>query len=118
MRDEFFTNRKSRFVANFVAPAPFLLAQVNLMSHDDRDFIQRADSMTEKLYGKPASIGQVADNFALYGLKQRAAALETLDTELRGEVDSSPNNLRRRLQLMELRRKMGGVHEALRKARR
>lgn len=88
------------------------------MADDDRDFIQRAGSVTEKLYGKPATIGQVADNFALYGLKQRAAALESLDAEMRGDVDSSPNNLRRRVQLMELRRKMGGVHEALRKARR
>jgi hypothetical protein len=88
------------------------------MAEDDRDFIERAESLTDKLYGKPASIDQIADNFALYGLKKRASTLEHLDVELRGEIDSGPHNLRRRVQLMELRRKMGGVHEALRKARR
>jgi hypothetical protein len=88
------------------------------MADDDRDFIERADSMNGKLYGKPASIDQIADNFALYGLKKRAAKLEGFDAELRGEIDSGSHSLRRRVQLMTLRKKMGGVHEALRKAKR
>ena len=86
--------------------------------NDDRDFIERAESLTEKFYGKPASINQIADNFALYGVRKRAATLEDLDTELRGEIGSGSHSLRRRVQLMTLRRKMGGVHEALRKAKR
>jgi hypothetical protein len=89
-----------------------------VMADDERDFIDRAESMTGKLYGKPASMDQIAENFALYGLKKRAATLDNFDTELRDEIDSSPHNLRRRVQLMALRKKMGGVHEALRKARR
>ena len=88
------------------------------MADDDRDFIERADSMNGKLYGKPASIDQIADDFALYGLKKRAATLEDFDAELRGEIDSGSHSLRRRVQLMTLRKKMGGVHEALRKAKR
>ncbi len=88
------------------------------MANDDRDFIERAESLTGKLYGQPASIDQVAENFALYGLKKRAATLEDIDSELRDEIDSSPHNLRRRVQLMGLRKKMGGLHEALRKAKR
>lgn len=88
------------------------------MSDDRRDFITRAESITGNLYGEPMSSDRVAENFALYGLKKRVAALENLDTELRGDVDSSPHSLRRRVQLMDLRRKMGGIHEALRKARR
>lgn len=88
------------------------------MAEDDRDFIDRADSITAMLYGKPASTDQVAENFALYGLKKRAETLDSFDTELRGEIDSSAHSLRRRAQLMALRKKMGGVHEALRKARR
>jgi hypothetical protein len=88
------------------------------MFHDDRDFNERADSVAGKLYGRPFSAERIADNFALYGLAKRAAALEDLDAELRGDVDSSPHSLRRRVQLMDLRRKMGDVHEALRKARR
>lgn len=88
------------------------------MSDDDRDFIERAESATEKRYGNPASIDQIADNFALYGLKKRAATLENFDAELRGEIGSGSHSLRRHAQLMALRQKMGGVHEALRKAKR
>ena len=88
------------------------------MADDDRDFIERAESVTEKLYVQPMTTADIADNFALYGLKRHAATLEDLDAELRGELDSSPYNLRRRVQLMTLRKRMGGVHQALRKARR
>jgi len=88
------------------------------MADDDRDFIQRADSASEKLHGKPMDIDKMAENFALCGLNKRAGMLERFDAELRGDIDSSPHNLRRRVQLMELRRKMGGVHDALRKAKR
>jgi hypothetical protein len=88
------------------------------MADDDRDFIERAESVTSKLYGEPASVEQIADNFALYGLRKRAATLESLDTELRGEIGSGSHSLRRHAQLMALRQKMGGVHAALRKAKR
>ncbi|MFH1343610.1 MAG: hypothetical protein ABIL01_20755 [Pseudomonadota bacterium] len=74
--------------------------------------------MTEKLYGRSATISQIADNFALYGVKKRADALEDIDGELRDDVGSGSHSLRRRVRLMELRRKMGGVHAALRKAKR
>lgn len=88
------------------------------MSDDNRDFIERAESVTEKLSGTPASIDQIADNFALYGLKKRAAALENLGAELRGEIGSGSHSLRRHAQLMALRQKMSSVHAALRKAKR
>jgi hypothetical protein len=88
------------------------------MSDDDRGFIERAESITEKLYGRPMSAGDIADSFALCGLKKRAETLEDIDAELRGEVDSSPNSLRRRVELVALRAKMAGVHAALRKAGR
>jgi hypothetical protein len=88
------------------------------MAEDGRDLIERAESEVEKLYGEVTSFDEIADNFALYGLKKRVAALENFDSELRGEIDSSPHSLRRRVQLMELRRKMGGIHAALRKAKR
>jgi hypothetical protein len=88
------------------------------MSDDDRDIIERTQSVTEKLYGKSMAPDEMADRFALYGLKKRTAALENFDAELRGEIDSGSHNLRRRVQLMALRKKMGGLHEALRKAKR
>jgi hypothetical protein len=89
-----------------------------LMADNNQDFIARTASAAEKFHGLPPDDSRTIENFALCGMKRRAGLLESLDAELRGDVDSSPNNLRRRVQLMELRRKMGGVHEALRKARR
>jgi hypothetical protein len=85
---------------------------------DNRDLIERAEAAAEKLQGESMTTGEIATNFALYGLQKRAEALERFDSELRGEIDSSPHTLRRRVQLMALRKKMGGIHEALRKARR
>lgn len=88
------------------------------MQDDDRDVIARAESVAEKLHGESVATEEIVDSFALFGLQKRTEALEEFDTELSGEVDSSPHALRRRVQLMALRKKMGGVHEALRKARR
>lgn len=88
------------------------------MSESDRKFIERADSITGNLYGEPMSPDRIAENFALYGLKKRVAALERFDAELSDDIDSSPHSLRKRVQLVDLRRRMGSLHEALRKARR
>ena len=85
---------------------------------DDRNFIERTESETKKIRGEPMSIGDMVDDFALYGLQKRAAALENLDTELRGEIGSGAHALRRHARLMGLRQKIGVVHEALRKAKR
>lgn len=88
------------------------------MSDDDRNFIERAESITGNLYGAPMSVERIAENFALYGLKKRVAALERFDAELGGDIDSSLHSLRKRVQLADLRRRMGSLHEALRKAKR
>jgi hypothetical protein len=88
------------------------------MSEDDRNFIERAGSITGNLYGEPMSPDRIAENFALHGLRKRVAALERFDAELGGEIDSSPHSLRKRIQLVDLRRRMGSLHEALRKAKR
>jgi len=85
---------------------------------DDRNFIERANSVSEKLHGEPMDVDRMAKNFALCGLNKRAGMLEHLDAELGGEIDSSPHNLRRHVRLIDLHRKLAGVHEALRKARR
>jgi len=85
---------------------------------DDRNYLERTNSMTEKACGEPGTINEIADNFALYGLDRRAAVLDNLDAELSGEIDSGSESLRRHVRLMELRRKMTGIHHALRKAKR
>jgi len=88
------------------------------MADDEKNFIERTESANEKLNGKPITVDEMAEGFALCGLKKRAATLESFDAELRGEIGSGSHSLRRHAQLMALRKKMGGVHEALRKAKR
>jgi hypothetical protein len=88
------------------------------MESDDRNSIERSESETEKLYGESMSVEEMVDDFALYGLKKRADALENLDTELLGEIGSGAHALRRHARLIGLRQKMGDVHAALRKAKR
>lgn len=88
------------------------------MTDGNCDFVERAHSVAVKLHGEPLAADEIARNFALYGLQKRTIALEKFDSELRSEIDSGPHSLRRRVRLMALRKKMGGVHEALRKAKR
>jgi len=61
------------------------------MPDDDRDFIERANSVAEKLHGEPMTTEEIANNFALFGLQKRAAALEKFNTDLRGgRYESDP----------------------------
>jgi hypothetical protein len=83
---------------------------------DDRS--ERVGSIDQKRNGDPISVDDIATDFVLYGQEKRAGTLERVDAELRDEIDSGAHSLRRRAQLMALRKKLGGVHEALRKARR
>jgi len=88
------------------------------MPDTDPDFLDRSDAITEHLYGKPMSLERIGDNFALYGLRKRAAALESFDRELLGVIDSSESGLRKRAQLIGLRRQLGRIHATLRNAGR
>jgi hypothetical protein len=88
------------------------------MGNDEQDFIERTQSANEKLNGRPMDLNEMADSFALYGLEKRAAMLESVDAELRGEIGSGSHSLRHHARLTTLRRKMGSLHEALRKAKR
>lgn len=85
---------------------------------DGRDFLECAESVTEMAHGQPATAAEIADNFALYGLSKRVAALDRLDAELGGEIDSGSHSLRRHVRLQELRRRMNDLHHALRRAKR
>lgn len=82
---------------------------------DDRDFLERATSLNKQIQGREIGADHVASAFSLYGLERRAVALEALDAELAGDKDLS---LRRRAELLTLRRKMGDIHTSLRRAGR
>ena len=85
---------------------------------DNRDFIQRYSERSEKLTGKPASDADMVEHFQLYGLKRRVDVLEELDKELSSSSETELHEIPRRVQMREMRRRMGEVHEKLRKGKR
>ncbi len=82
---------------------------------DERDYLERTNSIWQKANGETASLNELADAFALYGPEKRIAALDQFDSELSGGQSGS---LRRHHELHSLRRKMGSIHSALMKANR
>ena len=86
------------------------------MQDEDSDLSEQPESGA--VSAEPISLDEIADHFPLLGKARRASLLSDLDAELKGEIGSGSHHLRRQVQLMELRRQMGDVHEALRKARR
>ncbi|MEH2508935.1 hypothetical protein V1291_000289 [Nitrobacteraceae bacterium AZCC 1564] len=82
---------------------------------DERDYLERTDSIWQKANGETASLDELANAFALYAPEKRIAALDQFDAELSGEQSGS---LRRHHELHSLRRKMGSIHSALMKANR
>ena len=82
---------------------------------DERDYLERTDSLWQKANGETASLDELANTFALYGPEKRIAALDQFDAELSGGQSGS---LRRHHELHSLRRKMGGIHSTLMKANR
>jgi hypothetical protein len=48
------------------------------MADDNRDFVERADSVAVKLHGEPLAADEIARNFALYGVQKRTVALEKI----------------------------------------
>lgn len=81
-----------------------------------RDYLHRFQSLSEKTLGQPHdSTDAIADAFAQCLPSTRISALDAFDDELNREA---PANLRRYAELTSLRRKMGQVHETLRKAGR
>jgi hypothetical protein len=82
---------------------------------DERDYLERTDSIWQKANGDTASLDELADAFALYGPEKRIAALDQFDAELSG---GQAGNRRRHHELHSLRRKMGNIHGALMKAKR
>jgi hypothetical protein len=82
---------------------------------DGRDFIERARSIAKNWTGGEMTPDEIVEEFHVYGHVKRAAALDQLDVEL---ADADTSDLRKYARLTSLRRDLGRVHEALRKANR
>lgn len=78
---------------------------------DDRTIIERSQALNRYLTGSEATFDEMALGFAKQGLEERTAQLDALDAE-------RPRSLRDAATALTLKRKLVGVHEALRKAGR
>lgn len=81
---------------------------------DERSYIERSQSMAQKLHGRYATTHEMASEFATYDLLRRAQSLDAID----GELNNDNMSIRQRAEMFAKRRKLNDVHEALRGAGR
>lgn len=85
---------------------------------DERNFIDRSQSMAEKMTGKPASVDDMVSEFSKYSLERRASALDAIDADLSSDEPLRMEDLRKQVKILNHRRALGAAHEALRRAGR
>jgi hypothetical protein len=85
---------------------------------DDRDYLDKTRSYAQKVTGdSPETVDEVMPaRFMLYGLRKRAAILDSIDAAPRGDLDIE--EAREAFDKAELRHRLGEIHDALRKAGR
>jgi hypothetical protein len=86
---------------------------------DERDYIDKTRNYTQKLTGESsleALDEMIPSQFALYGLRKRAAILDAIDAAPKDDIDEE--GARAAFDKEMLRRHLGEVHETLRKAGR
>jgi hypothetical protein len=86
---------------------------------DTRDYIDRSRSLAEKLTGEssPEQIDEsLVPHFALYSARRRAEILDSIDAAPKSDVEEE--DARAAFDKVILRRRLGEVHEQLRKAAR
>jgi hypothetical protein len=88
------------------------------MSTDNRDYLDRTRSYAQKVTGssREAADEMMPRQFAVYGLRKRAAILDSIDASMTGDLEEE--EARGALEKVELRRQLGEIHEQLRKAGR
>jgi hypothetical protein len=86
---------------------------------DERDYIDQTRSYAGKVTGgSPETVdAMMPSQFALYGLRKRAAILDAIDAAPQGDLEEEAE-MRAAFEKVELRRRLGEVHETLRKAGR
>src|SRR3974390_1988562 len=87
-----------------------------IMSTDDRDYIDKTRNYTQKLTGESSleTLDEmIPSQFALYGLRKRAAILDAIDAAPQGDLDEE--EMRAAFDKAQLRHQLGEIHDALRK---
>jgi hypothetical protein len=86
------------------------------MSDDDRTFIEKTESFWNNR-GLEWSPEKARDHFALHGPRQRAEAMDQLDSELRS-CEPTMGNMRKYSELHELRQDLDRIHHSLNRVNR
>jgi hypothetical protein len=86
---------------------------------DDRDYLDKTRSYTQKITGgsREAVDELMPAQFALYGLRKRAAILDAIDAAPQGDLEEEAE-MRAAFDKAQLRNQLGEIHEQLRKAGR
>jgi hypothetical protein len=88
------------------------------MADDTRNFLERSDSMNEKLHGKPTTVKDNIDAFMLRDVNTRALELDYVENELKS---GEPLTVAEAVERRHLRRRfdaLSDMHHRLRKADR
>lgn len=85
------------------------------MTHDSRDYLERVKSIMEKTRDGEPTDDEILGTFALFDVSKRAEGLDAFDASLSGMSDGNVRNVAR---MYDMRRKMGNLHNLLKKAGR
>lgn len=90
------------------------------MSEDNRNFVERSESLTQLSMGRSATPDEIVKEFAKQGSARRVSIIDQLDSDLASDEPLSlgTNEFRRVQKMRSHRRAFGNVHEALRRAGR
>jgi hypothetical protein len=85
---------------------------------DERDYLDKTRSYAQKITGdSPETVDEMMPaQFVLYGLRKRSLILDSIDASMTGDLGEEEAHAA--LEKVELRRRLGEVHEQLRKAGR
>jgi hypothetical protein len=85
------------------------------MSEDTRDYLSKQGDYFRQLHGREPTIEDHTGNFALIPAPQRAAILDTLDSEARNEmIGDDTGSLARAGKRMRITQALHHVHRTLR----
>jgi len=82
------------------------------------DYITRTKNLQKLATGEEPTADDVASKFALHGLRKRVEILQAIDDEPQDEIGFEEHAMRRALDRAEVRRRLGEVHDALRRSGR
>lgn len=89
------------------------------MSDAEKSFVDSAEEHSELMSGVPASMDDMAKDFALYGLPRRVEMIKKFRASLEtGEISSEASKMHKYLRDREQLKRMEEIHHTLRRAKR